>query len=213
MHLIMRAQLKWHTALSRCINVRKDHVRKCPPSTARWTLCTPRECSSRSLRQRGWSRGGSRTFCGTAELSQRESQGRRASSHGQQRLEKEWLAYPPLNAPTGFRSGSAAVDVSSSVLDDWKVLVVFVRSVEAVAGLERARNEGVRILEAITSGWDKSGSWVRQYRKSVFSVWLEVGISSRREEMGEYGVGEVQVTTFTSTTDSSQGLARGVFWS
>jgi len=36
--------------------------------------------------------------------------------------------------------------------------VVFVRSVEAVAGLERARNEGVRILEAITSGWDKSGS-------------------------------------------------------
>ncbi len=29
--------------------------------------------------------------------------------------------------------------------------------------------------------------------------------------MGEYGVGEVQVTTFTSTTDSSQGLARGVF--
>jgi len=29
--------------------------------------------------------------------------------------------------------------------------------------------------------------------------------------MSEYGVGEVQVTTLKSTTDSSQGLARGVF--
>ncbi len=66
-------------------------------------------------------------------------------------MERNWLAHPPLNAPTGFRSGSAAVVVSNSVLDDWKLLAAVVRNVEVAAGLARARNEGVKILEAITS--------------------------------------------------------------
>ena len=60
------------------------------------------------------------------------------------------LTYPPRNAPTGLRSGSAAVVVSFSILDDWKLLVAVVRRTDAVAGLESARSEGVRNLEAIT---------------------------------------------------------------
>lgn len=35
--------------------------------------------------------------------------------------------------------------------------------------------------------------------------------SGRREEMSEYGVGEVEVTTLKSTTERSQGLANGDF--
>ena len=66
------------------------------------------------------------------------------------------LAYPPLNAPTGFRSGMVAVDVSSIILDDWKFRVAVVRRGDAMVGLERMRSEGASNLEAIALkylGW------------------------------------------------------------
>lgn len=102
MHLIMRARVKRHTELSRCINVRKDHVRKCPLSTARWTLCTPQGCNSRFLRRRGWSRGGSQTFCRTEEMSQRESQSWRESSHGATEAGEGMAALPSPECAYGL---------------------------------------------------------------------------------------------------------------
>lgn len=58
-------------------------------------------------------------------------------------------AYPPLKAPTGLRIGIVVVVLSRRFVDDEKVLVAAVRKVDVVAGEERARNEGVRSLEAM----------------------------------------------------------------
>ena len=71
---------------------------------------------------------------------------------GYRKLEEERLTNPPRNAPTGLRNGIAAVVVSFSTLDEWKLLVALVWRMDVVAGLEKARSEGKRILEAIALG-------------------------------------------------------------
>ena len=64
--------------------------------------------------------------------------------------------YPPLNAPTGFRTGRAAVAVASwnRRADEWNGREVWVwgRGESVVDVRREARIEGVRILEAMVGG-------------------------------------------------------------
>ena len=64
-----------------------------------------------------------------------------------------YKTYPPLNAPTGFRTGRAAAAVASwsRRADEWNVREVWVwsRGDIVVDGWRKARIEGVRILEAM----------------------------------------------------------------